>query len=74
MAKKLYKSRTNTMIDGVCAGLADYLGFDPTLARAVYAAATIFTGFFPGAILYIVLMIIIPPEPAIPHDEPAGSA
>jgi len=72
MAKKLYKSRKNKMIDGVCAGLADYIGIDPTLARVIYAALTLFTSGFPGIILYIVLMVIIPPEPAIPHDEPAG--
>ena len=43
--KKLTRSRKERMIAGVCGGLAEYFGWDPTLVRIVYALATIFTAF-----------------------------
>ncbi len=60
--KKLFKSQ-DKMIDGVCAGIAEYFDVDPTLVRVVYAAATLFTTGFPGVILYIVLAIVMPRNP-----------
>lgn len=59
MEKKLKKS-ANKMLSGVCAGLAEYLGWDPTLMRVLYAALSIFTAAFPGLVLYIILAIIMP--------------
>ena len=50
--KRLYRSN-NGMIAGVCAGIADYFGWDPTLLRIVYVLATIFTAFA-GIIIYII--------------------
>jgi len=73
MAKKLYKSRKNRMLEGVCGGLADYFDIDPTLVRVLYAAVTLFTSGIPGLVLYVVLAVIMPPEPAIPTDEPSSS-
>jgi phage shock protein C len=61
MDKKLKRSR-NQMIAGVCAGFADYIGWDVTLVRALYALLTIFSAGFPGLILYIVLWMIMPLE------------
>lgn len=58
--KKLYKSRTHKMLDGVCAGLGDYFKVDPTVVRVVYAAITVLTGIVPGIILYVALAIIMP--------------
>ena len=49
------------MIAGVCGGLAEYFGWDPTLVRIVYALATIFTAFA-GIIIYLILWIIMPEE------------
>jgi phage shock protein PspC (stress-responsive transcriptional regulator) len=60
MEKKLTKSN-NKMLAGVCAGIAEYMGIDPTVARVIYAALTFFLGGFPGLLLYIVLCIIMPP-------------
>lgn len=57
--KKLMKSN-NKMLAGVCAGIAEYLGCDITLVRAIYAVLSIFSAGFPGLILYIVLCIIMP--------------
>ena len=60
--KKLYKSRTNVKVDGVCAGLADFLNIDPTLVRLIWLIIA-FTGS--GILIYIVCMIIIPREPDV---------
>lgn len=59
MEKKLTKS-TNKSLAGVCAGIAEYFNLDPTLVRIIYAALTVFSVGFPGVILYIIMMIIIP--------------
>lgn len=56
--KKLTRSN-NRMVAGICAGIADYFGWDVTVTRLIYALATIFTAFS-GTIVYIVLWIIIP--------------
>ena len=76
--RKLYRSRTNRMVGGVLAGVADYLGVDPTLLRVVYAALAFFTSFFPAFVLYVIAMIVIPEEPAdsvidVPYSEVAVS-
>ena len=57
--KKLVRS-TNKMIAGVCGGVAEYFDIDPTLVRVIYAALTLFTAAFPGVILYIVMMLLMP--------------
>jgi phage shock protein C len=64
MEKRLYKSKTDKMVDGVCGGIAKYFNVDPTLIRVAYAILSFFGGFFIGGIiLYIILAIIIPIEP-----------
>ena len=57
--KKLVRS-TNKMIAGVCGGVAEYFDIDPTLVRVIYAVLTLFTAAFPGVILYIVMMLLMP--------------
>lgn len=54
--KKLYKSN-NRMICGVCAGLAEYLGIDPTVVRLIWAALGL-TGT--GIVLYIIAALVMP--------------
>jgi phage shock protein C len=44
----------------VCAGLAAHFDVDPTLVRVLYLAGTFATGFVPGLLLYIVLVIVVP--------------
>lgn len=51
------------MIAGVLAGLADYLGFDHTLARVGFVILSFLSAGFPGALVYILLWLIIPEEP-----------
>jgi len=62
MVKRLYRSK-DRMISGVCGGIAEYMGADPTLVRLIWALATVFSGFFPGLIAYIIAAIIIPERP-----------
>lgn len=61
MEKRLYKSSKNKMIDGVCAGIAEYFNIDPTLIRLA-AVALLFAGGS-AVIAYIVAMIIMPRDP-----------
>lgn len=57
--KKLYRS-SNRILAGVCGGIAEYFDVDPTLIRVIYAALSFFTAAFPGVLLYIILMILMP--------------
>lgn len=54
--KRLYKS-SNRMLCGVCAGIAEYLGIDPTIVRLVWAALAL-TGS--GILLYIIAALVMP--------------
>ncbi len=62
MEKRLTKS-SNKMVAGVCAGVAQYFDFDPTLVRLAYAFLTVFSAGFPGVLLYIIAMIVMPAAP-----------
>ena len=57
--KRLYRSN-NRMLAGVCAGIAEYFDVDPTMVRAAYAVLAILCAGFPGLLLYLILMIIMP--------------
>lgn len=61
MTKKLYRSRTNKMIAGVCAGLGDFFELDPTLIRLGAVVLVLAAGV--GVLAYIVAWIIVPQEP-----------
>ena len=60
----LYRSRKNKMIAGVCGGLADWLGWDPTLVRILYVVISILSVAFPGILAYIILWLLMPEAPA----------
>jgi len=62
MEKKLYKSTTDKKIAGVCAGLAHYIGIDPTIVRVVFAVLSLCTSGFPGLLIYIVLALVLPED------------
>jgi len=59
--KKLYRSRTNRMIAGVCAGLGDFFGIDPTVVRLVFVAGALL-GFGSFILIYLALFIVVPEE------------
>ncbi len=58
---RLYRSRSDVMLGGVCAGLARYLDVDPVLVRLL-AVVMALSGF--GVALYVILWVLIPSEPA----------
>lgn len=56
--KRLYRSRDDRMVAGVCAGLADYIGVDPTIVRLLFVL-----GLFVGGATfwaYLIMMLIVP--------------
>ncbi len=60
--KRLYRSRSDRMFSGLCAGLGDYIGTDPTVVRVIFALTAIFV--FPAPIIvYLAMMLIVPEEP-----------
>jgi phage shock protein C len=59
MDKRLTKSE-NRMLSGVCGGIAEYLGWDATLVRVVYALLSLCSAGFPGLLIYIILAILMP--------------
>lgn len=61
MAKKIYRSKKDSIIGGVCGGIAEYFGIDPTLVRLL-AILIVFIGGA-GIIAYIIAWIIIPQNP-----------
>ena len=61
MEKRLYKSATDKKHDGVCAGIAEYLGIDPTVIRLLWVFATLFVGA--GILAYIIAAIVMPRKP-----------
>ncbi len=59
--RKIYRSRTDRMIVGVCGGLADYFNVDSTIVRLAFVALALLGG--PGFLIYLICMILIPLEP-----------
>lgn len=64
VTKKLYRSRQDAFLAGVCGGLAEYFDHDSTLWRLGFAVFLVLTGLFPGVVLYIVAWIVMPLHPA----------
>ncbi|HEY4692816.1 MAG TPA: PspC domain-containing protein [Bellilinea sp.] len=60
--KRLFRSRTDTMLGGVCAGLAKYFTLDPTVVRLIFVLLFIMAG--QGLLLYLILWLVVPLEPA----------
>ena len=64
MNKRLHKVSRGKMIDGVCAGFAEYLNIDPTIVRLIWVLLSMcYSG---GMLLYIIAMIIMPREDYLP--------
>lgn len=65
--KRLYRSKKDKMIAGVCGGLAEYFEVDPVLVRVLFALSAFMGGI--GIILYILLVIVTPEEGATPTSS-----
>lgn len=59
----LYRSHRYRIFAGVCGGLAEWLGWSPTVVRILYVVGSILSVAFPGLIVYIVLWLIMPNAP-----------
>ena len=62
MVKRLYKSNDNKMADGVCGGIAEYLGVDPTLVRVAWIVFCAAGGS--GFLAYVIAAVLMPRRPA----------
>lgn len=60
---KLYRSKSNRIIAGVCGGIGEYLGIDPTLIRLLWILFSLSIGA--GLLAYIIAWIIVPEEPSV---------
>ena len=60
--RRLYRSRTDRKLAGVCGGLAQYFNLDATLIRVLFVALAVFGGS--GLVLYLAMWIIVPNEPS----------
>ena len=68
MQKKLYRSRTDRKIAGVCGGMAEYFNIDSTIIRLVWVLLIIFLGT--GLLAYIIAVIVIPDAPLNSQNNP----
>lgn len=60
-SRKLYRSRTDRRVSGVCGGLATYFNIDPTLVRLLFVLGLLLVGGTFWA--YVILWLVIPEEP-----------
>ena len=61
MRKRLYRSRRDVMIAGVCGGIAEYFDVDPTIVRLI--AVVLILGWGSGFLAYLIAVLIIPKNP-----------
>ena len=64
MKKRLYRSNTERILAGVCGGLGEYFGLDPTLVRLAFIVVTLLGGG--GILAYLICWVVIPREPEPP--------
>lgn len=68
MARRLYRSRNDRMIAGVCGGIAEYFEIDPVIVRII-AIILLLPGGLPGFVPYIVLWVLVPNSPGREEKE-----
>lgn len=70
MAEKKLVRSNNKVLAGVCGGIAEYFDIDATLVRIIYAALSVFSAGFPGLLLYLIMMLIMPVQtPTAPNSK-----
>jgi len=67
-AKKLYRSRTQKMVAGVCGGLSEYFEMDVSIIRIIWVIGTIISMGL-GVVVYIVMLILFQEEPEDVNDK-----
>lgn len=75
LEKRLYRSRNDRMLNGVCGGLGEYFNIDPTIVRLVFVAIALFSAGVGMAVAYLILAVVIPEAPVdyveYTEDSPA---
>jgi phage shock protein PspC (stress-responsive transcriptional regulator) len=61
MSKRLYRSRTDRKIAGICGGLGDYFGVDPVIFRIIWVLLLLGAGS--GLLAYVIFWLIVPEAP-----------
>jgi phage shock protein PspC (stress-responsive transcriptional regulator) len=56
----LTRSRSNAMIGGVCAGIAEHFGWSVTGTRVAYVVLSLLSAAFPGILVYVILWLLLP--------------
>jgi len=67
MSKRLFRSKDDRVIAGVCGGIAQYLGIDPTIIRIIFVLIFLTEGF--GLMLYLILWVVVPEEDSVAKDS-----
>ena len=62
-AVPLHRSRKHKMIAGVCGGISEWLGWDPTVVRILYVLVSVLSVAFPGILVYVILWFLMPKAP-----------
>ena len=60
-SRRLTRSRTNRSLAGVCGGIAEYYGWDPTVVRVAWIVLTLMGGS--GILLYLIMWLVMPDAP-----------
>ena len=60
--RPLRRSTRDSLLAGVCGGLAQWLGWDATIVRVLYVLLSVLSAAFPGIIVYVILWLIMPPD------------
>lgn len=61
--KKLYRSSENRIFGGIIGGIGEYFNVDPTILRLIFVFLVLASGIFPGIIIYITALFIVPRKP-----------
>ena len=69
--KRLYRSRDERMLAGICGGLGEYLNVDPTVIRILFVILAL-VGFGGGILLYLAMWLIVPEEPLAASAPPTS--
>jgi len=68
----LQRSREHRILGGVCGGIAEWLGWNPTLVRVLFVVVSLLSAAFPGIIVYLVMWVLMPEREGAERRPPPG--
>ena len=68
----LQRSREHRILGGVCGGIAEWLGWNPTLVRVLFVVVSLLSAAFPGIIVYLVMWVLMPERKEGERRPPPG--